>query len=486
MKLNILKIGFLVVVISLWGCGDDYLNVEPTTAIGEGAVVESVDDIYAGLVGAYDYLTSTNYYQGDYLLISDVMGDDFINPTWSSNWLGGYYDYSWTKISSNFSDQYQDIYIGINHINEILAKAANIEPDDTYDDLIAQLRALRAMMYFDVVRLYGPLYTNLGKGDISADALGVPLITEPLTDIFQSFYRAKTSEIYDFVISELETVVDQVSTAKRNGFINQYGVRTLMARVYLYMNNTDDALTQAEKVITDGGYTLLSMAEYVDSWESEYTNESIFELAVSEEDNGSWNNVGYYVSPDGYKEAIASDDFLALMNDDPDDIRFSLLTYDSSVDAYYPSKKYPGRGNVKVNNPKVLRLSEVYLIAAEAALKENDATKAGKYLSDLREKRTPTEARKYETAISLDDILYERRLELFCEGHRAWDVWRNQRNIVRYTSATEKLEKRHNDDPLGSDGIIEYDYYKIIAPITERELELLPEEDRDIQQNPGY
>ena len=55
----------------------------------------------------------------------------------------------------------------------------------------------------------------------------------------------------------------------------------------------------------------------------------------------------------------------------------------------------------------------MYLIAAEAALKSNDSN-AGKYLSDLREKRTTVDPRKYDNGLTLDDILYERRLELAC------------------------------------------------------------------------
>lgn len=477
----------LVLLIAFTGCNKEFLNVSPTTAIGENVVIETVSDVEAALNGAYDVLTSVNYYQGDFLMIADMLGDDFLNPTWSSNWLGGYYSYAWTKISSSFNDQYSVIYYGINHINEILAKSNELETSSELANYTAQLRTLRALMYFDIVRLYGPLYTNLGKGKIAANALGVPLLTEPVQDIFAAFYRAEAADVYKFVISELEAVVNDVDPTPNPGYMNQDAVKALMARVYLYMGDYPKALSSAEAVIKSGNYTLISRDKYVSSWKAEYTTESIFELMVSEEDNGSWNNVGYYVDPQGYKEAIATDDFIELMIADPTDIRFSLLTYDSSVDAYYPNLKYPGKGdNVLINNPKVFRLSEMYLIAAEAALKGNNSSLAGKYLSDLRENRSETEPRKYESAITLDDILYERRIELFCEGHRAWDLWRNQKNVVRYTSASEKIAKRHNDDPVGSDGTIEYDYYKTIAPISERELELLPEGDRENQQNPGY
>lgn len=481
---NYYKILSIVLITFFTSCGDDYLSVNPSTAVGDAVVIETASDVANALNGAYDILTDKNYYQGDYLMIADMMGDDFLNPTWSSNWLNGYYNYSWTKISSSQSDQYEVIFYGINHINEILAKTSKIEQSAEITNYVAQLRALRALMYFDIVRMYGPLYVNLGKGDISADALGVSILREPVEDVFASFYRDKTSDVYDFIIGELEEVVNDVNASVNNGYMNKYAVEALMARVYLYMGNNTKAFDMAKDVIDCVYYSLLSYDDYVASWKEQYTTESIFELAVSADDNESWDNIGYYVDPEGYKEAIATDDFVQLMTADPTDVRFGLLTYDESVDAYYPNLKYPGRGDkVFVNNPKIFRLSEMYLIAAEAALKNGNSTLAGTYLSDLREKRSTTEPRKYESSVSIDDILYERRLELFCEGHRAWDLWRNQRSVVRYTSASEKLEKRHTDV---SGGTIEFDNYKTIAPILEREIELIPKEDRDSQQNPGY
>ena len=98
-------------------------------------------------------------------------------------------------------------------------------------------------------------------------------------------------------------------------------------------------------------------------------------------------------------------------------------------EAYY-TQKYPGRdGQIYVNNPKVFRLSEIYLIAAEAALKTNNNPKAAKYIDDLRLHRIEGYAEGSTTDVTIDDILTERRLELNGEGHMAWDMWRNGKSI---------------------------------------------------------
>ncbi|MCE5225397.1 MAG: RagB/SusD family nutrient uptake outer membrane protein, partial [Porphyromonadaceae bacterium] len=86
---------------------------------------------------------------------------------------------------------------------------------------------------------------------------------------------------------------------------------------------------------------------------------------------------------------------------------------------------------IYVNNPKIIRLSEVYLIAAEAALKAgnagNTADGAAYYLNLLRKNRI--ENYVDVASVTLDDILMERRLELFTEGHTAWDYWRNGKSV---------------------------------------------------------
>ena len=245
------------------------------------------------------------------------------------------------------------------------------------------------------------------------------------------------------------------------------------------------ALAAAEDVIKNSGCELYSRDEYVASWGKEYGSESLLELPTSLEDNAGYTSLGGICSEAGYKTVVPTRDFLDLAEADPEDVRFKLLRYSSKDKCYYISGKYPGReGNIKINNPKVLRLSEVYLIAAEAALKVNDMKKARDYLGDLRRERTTTDPDKYNTRVTLEDVLYERAVELYGEGSRAWDLWRNRKPVIRWRTPQEKDEKGHTDN-LES-GVIPFDFFQTIYPINERELELLPLKDRESQQNPGY
>lgn len=478
------KIIYILTILVISACGNDFLNVSPSTNANEETVIQSVSDLKIATQGAYETLTSSAYYQGEYTFIADLMGDHMMEPTWGSKHLSFYYEYGFSKVRAE-TDIFRNIYLGMQNINIILKKAESLKESSERLALTSELRVIRALLHFDLVRMYGPLYSNLGKGTIKADALGIRIAKEPIVNMRDYFYRDKVSAVYDFIQKELEESVPNLPKAKRKGYIDYWAGTAILAKVYLYMEKNDKALASATEVIEKSGLKLYDMDNYEKSWGEEFGSESILELATSLSDNSGYNSLGWMCSEKGYKTVVPTSDFLKLKEADSKDVRFSLLKYSKKDNCYYISGKYPGReGNVKINNPKVLRLSEIYLIAAESALKLNDVSKAGDYLSDLREKRTELEPRKYDKAVTINDVLYERAIELYGEGNRVWDMWRNQKSVVRYTSLVEKEAKGHSD--LLTDGVIKFDFYQTIYPIAERELELLPVGDRGIQQNPGY
>ncbi len=474
----------IIAALIVSSCGNDFLTVSPTTAAGNDNLINNVQDLQIATNGVYECLTKSVYYQGEFTYMSDLMGDYIMEPLWGSQHLKFYYAYGFSKVRSETAF-FRNTYLGLQDINLVLDKSSKLPDSPQKTALVSELRALRALLHFDLVRLYGPLYCNLGKGTIKSDALGIRIAKEPVKDMRAPFYRNKVSDVYDFIKTELEQSVPSLPKAKRNGNLDYWGGKALLAKVYLYMNLNQQALDAAEDVIRNSGLKLYQRADYVASWGKEFGTESVFELATSLTDNSGYTSLGWICSEKGYKTAVPTKDFLDLAAADPNDIRFSLLIYSTKDKCYYISGKYPGRdGDIKINNPKVMRLSEVYLIASEAALKAGNTGKAGSYLSDLREKRTTTTPRKYDSAVTIDDVLYERAVELYGEGNRAWDLWRNQKSVVRYTSLTEKEQKGHND--YLTDGVINFDFYQAIFPIPETELDLLPVADRAAQQNPGY
>src|SRR4029079_8458335 len=162
----------------------------------------------------------------------------------------------------------------------------------------------------------------------------------------------------------------------------------------------------------------------------------------------------------------------------PTDVRRSLILTSS-----------PTRGNVKVVNKypnssqpdkdevKVIRMSEVYLIAAEAAYQKGNEPLARTYLNAVATRRDPSFIGYTSTGQALlNDILLERRKELAFEGHRYWDLVRNNLDVTRVDLA--------NNYPGNVPLVLETTNFHRILPIPQGELDANPNIRE--QQNPGY
>jgi len=188
---------------------------------------------------------------------------------------------------------------------------------------------------------------------------------------------------------------------------------------------------------------------------------------------------------------MASDYWIARMDQDPDDVRWGVMDYDES---YFDTGEYrygscykysgsvdfvgDGKGSSTAVNVKIIRLSEVYLIAAEAALETGNKEKAATYLNAIR-KRSPNLEPATASNVTVDMILDERSKELFAEGHRFFDMIRLNKTIT------------FNDDFIYPSVVITHrentvdrSFYKIILPISIDEMNA--NEAIRSQQNPGY
>ena len=154
------------------------------------------------------------------------------------------------------------------------------------------------------------------------------------------------------------------------------------------------------------------------------------------------------------------------------------IVFDKTYYAYV-NKYQPQQGeNITDANIPLLRLSEAYLNAAEAAVKVSDNDKAVKYLDAIVRRANPDRTVEGKT-LTLDDVLNERRKELVAEGHRMYDVIRNGLTVHRINDSDKKLSKtKHNTEYMDYD----WNFYKILLPIPKKEMDTNP----NMVQNPGY
>lgn len=498
--------GCAILAASLSSCVNDWLDVAPSDGTDADAALTSSSDLAAARTGMYAALKGNSnlvdYYGQQFFVYGDVhAGDDYqYNNLGGSNRASFYYDMNYqtaSEFSSSTSSSnvtWESPYIVIGRANRIIAAAEGgalsdaAEAKATIDQYAAEAKVLRALAHFDLVRIYGKPYTE----DQGA-SLGVPLVTGVLESNAKPA-RSTVAEVYTQVVKDLTEAISSnaLATETEPGYVSVWGAKAILSRVYLNMGDYANALSVAEDIIKNSGAALWTRDQYFKAWDASTPNESefLFRLNVAgSTDSNDLNGIGNLQQREGYKEMVATKKFVDMLTSDPEDVRnemFLPATAAKEVATYGTNKVYLNKlrgqgGNLRnVTIVPIIRLSEVYLTAAECAFRNNDKTKAVEYLNDLVKNRTTTVASLATVDnITLERILIERRKELIGEGQRYFDALRNNETITRYTSEADKgWHKTLSKDAQSFDR----DYFKAIAAIPQAEINANP----NIKQNTGY
>lgn len=494
--------GCAILAASLSSCVNDWLDVAPSDGTDADAALTSSSDLDAARTGMYKALKGNSsfvdYYGQQFFVYGDVhAGDDYqYNNIGGSNRASFYYDMNY-QTASEFNTStvsWQSPYVVIGRANRIIAAAEGgklsdaVEAKAKIEQYAAESKVLRALAHFDLVRIYGKPYTE----DQGA-SLGVPLVTGVLESNAKPA-RSTVAEVYTQVVKDLTEAISSnaLATETEPGYVSVWGAKAILSRVYLNMGDYANALSVAEDIIKNSGAALWTRDQYFKAWDASTPNESefLFRLNVAgSDDNNDLNGIGNLQQRDGYKEMVATKKFVDMLTSDPKDVRndmFLPAKAEKEVAVYGTNKvflnKLRGQGGDlrNVTIVPIIRLSEVYLTAAECAFRNNDKTKAVEYLNDLVKNRTTTEASLATVDnITLDRILIERRKELIGEGQRYFDALRNNETITRYTSEADKGWHMTLSKEAQS---FNRDYFKAIAAIPQAEINANP----NIKQNTGY
>lgn len=499
--------GCAILAASLSSCVNDWLDVAPSDGTDADAALTSSSDLDAARTGMYKALKGNgslvDYYGQQFFVYGDVhAGDDYqYNNLGGSNRASFYYDMNYqtasefTSSTSSSNVAWKSPYIVIGRANRIIAAAEGgalsdaAEAKATIDQYAAEAKVLRALAHFDLVRIYGKPYTE----DQGA-SLGVPLVTEVLESNAKPA-RSTVAKVYtQVVVKDLTEAISSnaLATETKPGYVSVWGAKAILSRVYLNMGDYANALSVAEDIIKNSGAALWTRDQYFKAWDASTPNESefLFRLNVAgSTDNNDLNGIGNLQQRDGYKEMVATKKFVDMLTSDPKDVRndmFLPAKAEKEVAVYGTNKVFLNKlrgqgGNLRnVTIVPIIRLSEVYLTAAECAFRNNDKTKAVEYLNDLVKNRTTTVASLATVDnITLDRILIERRKELIGEGQRYFDALRNNETITRYTSEADKGWHKTLSKEAQS---FNRDYFKAIAAIPQAEINANP----NIKQNTGY
>jgi hypothetical protein len=415
---NLTNIVIYSFIISLFSC--EILDVEPPfdRVLAENAISDK-RGLDAAINGVYDGMQSGAIVL-DYLVISDLAADNL-------EAVGSKIDY----ITINNNDPFStNIYVEavwnahydvINRANNILGNIGTIEgvSEAEANRAEAEMRTIRAICYFNLVRMYG----------------GVPLRETAVSGASEQeifIGRASETDTYAFIQNDLEVSENLLEAAGRGNSvrIDEPTVKALLARLHLYRQNWTDAEAYAKSVINEFGYELVEDYSSIFD-ETNISNEIIFQIDFLNDDDV--NTIARWLLASGRYEAAATEDVYNIY--DNQDLRAAVSVGNAGGDFF--CNKYTGLQN-DVDNLIVTRLSEMYLIAAEAINEQGyDAnSEAFDFLNEVRDRAELsgiTNLEATDQASLREEIALERRKELAFEGHRWHD-------LVRTNQAQTELE----------------------------------------------
>lgn len=461
--------------ITLSSCSD-FLDREPSTNLPSGTAITTVSDLQNAIngVGYVLYGEDPSFahtrftYASEFSIYADLLTNEFA-LVGDNGQTTGISKYTLTSTDYPSEDGYGLYYRALANVNNALASVPNVTDGDdaTINDLRGQLLAWRGLLHFDLARMFCHIPTT--SDDMNTD-LGLVLADKVYSTDYKGT-RASLKDTYDFIIKQFTDALPLLKKSSGTGYFNYYGALALRARAYLYAGDYQNALDDANEVISSGVYTLYTKDKYATVWAEEGTSESIFEFLTTSTHNAQRYAPGYYADASGYAEFGFNTDgkLYKYLSTHPEDVRSKLIKDQSDLDpedynvGMFPGK-YPGRnGELYVNNAKIIRLSELYLIAAEASYYIGGGAAAAPFINDIEEARV--DGYTDVATVTLDDILFEYEKELFAENQIAFAYWRNKKSVTSQTNN----EVKYNDN-------------RTILPIPQSELN----QNKQLQQNPGY
>ncbi|MGB3605903.1 MAG: RagB/SusD family nutrient uptake outer membrane protein [Psychroserpens sp.] len=453
------------------GCSDS-LDRSPVDQLIEDTAFKTVRDLEFGLAGAI------GNYGGN---INDLVA---FNSIFTDNCALGV-DNGGQELPTlqqilNADTGDRGLWIGsystINDFNRLIASAENITPlpaeTNTYDNVLAQAYAFRALLHYDVLLYYGFDITD-------ASATGVPYIDFVAVDGLA--VRNTTGEVLAEIQEDLDLSLSLLPAGTSDiNFVTPDFITFLRARIALETGDYNGAIAFATTIIDS--YPLATSEQYFDMFnEDANTTEVIWKYDSVQGFNlglgGTWNFIGpgpFIEMSNELEDLFTETDIRRAVNVEPT----SLISDDPAENIAIVGKYPQNADELGINDFKAMRVSEAYLIRAEAHARLSQFSQASDDVFEVRVARdflaTQTPYLNINEAIA--GVIAERRLELAYEGHRYNDIKR-VRDILNVG-----IIRDESDCGGAVPCVLPVNDQKWIFPVPTLQINANP----DIGQAPGY
>ncbi|WP_417362705.1 RagB/SusD family nutrient uptake outer membrane protein [Galbibacter sp.] len=409
---------FFILILGLGSCSTHDLdpsleqNKEASEAIKTSADIEGI------LKGAYNRITTSEYYGRDYIITNEVRTPN----TWANGNSGRFTTEAGFAYNANSLYIWDNAYALIASANIIIGADIGMLEDNAENAAYAkhlqgQAYALRALAHFDLLKTFGQKHIG--------GTLGVPYISE-FKGENEIPARASIQENQESIMNDIRTAYTMMSTdffdANSKTFISKYAAKAFESRMAIWFERWEDARDAAKIVIDAQVYGIIDQSTFVSSFGVDNPSNSIFELAYDDTDNEGINGLEYIYRGTSYGDiSVTPTVFYELYEDG--DVRADILGTEvvGSNTRLRNMGKYPSRSS----NIVLIRYEEVILNYAEALFELGDAQSLT-WLNSIPENRGAT----LYTVVTQENILEERRKEFLFEGHYYWDLQRMGYDIV--------------------------------------------------------
>jgi hypothetical protein len=499
-----------IAILVFASCSKSFLEQTNPNSVSVDNGLKTETDVTNGVYGVYQALRSNNCIGEGASTWTDDRSDD-VNSTDNQSNNGEPFQFTaFSLVPSNtyLQSHWTALYVPISRANLILGVINGIPfaSETTKTQFIAELKFIRALMYFNLVREFG----------------AVPLVTERLTsteEVSALTFRETREKVYDQIVKDLKEVIASnlpiVQPAANKGRVSLQAANGLLGQVYLTMGTSLGSPNAAAYFASAKTYLLacynqktfvnLSDIPYADVFDvnKKTTNpEIIFQIAYKQGDVNYRSSIAASNQAKGEtinSQVVATGSGGTLTNDLQKEFEVgdTRTTYSikfaaaASVQSYFITKfrdasAAAGTLGYGGNDCVIIRYADIILNLAEVSMYLNDNANAIVYLNMVRARAgmptyekmllIPAYTAKYPT-LKLA-LLHERRVELAFEHHRWHDLTRffNATELVSYIRS--KSQADYDNSPLTN--CTTKDYY---FPIPLNEVKLNPEK---MYQNPGY
>ena len=451
---RIIKYTTLILAIISISC-KDLLEVTPRQSLDTSVALTTQDGINAAVTSAYSNLKNSAIYGRDLLAIAECLGDD----ARVINRAGGRFVSEAQNVINNHLVGWGRYYITINEVNLVLKALPNSDFTQTQKDGIeGEMKFLRALLYFNLSRVYAfepkVIVALTNKG-------GVPILLDGVNSLSEitSPARASVEDVYKQIYKDLTDAVAKTPVTGGPNKATKAAANALFARVALYNQDYENAIKYSTDALAGGVGRFVGNNEYVAAWRSNSNPESIFEvlfqtrqesLGVNDALQSAYTTISSVSQAsalaasrpnplpvaNGQGAVVPTVAFLAL--NVATDVRRGLYQdgLNRSSIVVTECTKFLGKsGVVYMDNVPVIRVSELYLIRAEAYanLATPNLVSALADINQIRVRAGLAPSTASTQATVLTEMETQRRLELAFEGHRWFDLKRWKRDVIKTT-----------------------------------------------------